>query len=91
MKQTLHQQIERNTEQIKENSKTNPEDVAYHVINDIFKQKSIPIDKRAYSDYLKMQAEEHATRRKQERYMSDEEYRINMNQLNVNSLLFRKL
>lgn len=61
------------------------------MIGNIFKEKQSPYDKRQYSEYLKRQADEQNQRKMRHKYMSEEEYRINMNQLNVLRLLFRKL
>lgn len=43
----------------------------------------MPYNKREYSEYLKKQAEEQNERKKLHKYMSEEEYRINLNHLNV--------
>lgn len=48
----------------REKGKFNPEDNSYQVIGNIFKEKQSPYDKRAYSEYLKRQAEEQNKRKK---------------------------
>lgn len=57
MKETLDQQIKLHNQKGEEEKKTNPEDISYAVIGNVFKEKITPFDKRQYSEYLRRQAE----------------------------------
>lgn len=83
MKNTLDRQVEFHTYVNKEKNRFNPEENSYRALGGLFKDKPASYDKRAYSEYLKKQAEEQTNRKKKDQLMSEEEYLINMNQLNV--------
>lgn len=57
----------------------------------MFKPRNLSYDKKEYSEYLRRQAEEQKKRKEYSKYMTEEEYRLNLNQLNVINFLFREL
>ena len=83
VKETLDQQVKQHNYKKFEDSKINPEHYSYGVIGNIFRERVASYDKAKYVEELRMQAEEQRRKKKLENYMSEEEYRLNMNQLNV--------
>ena len=83
MKQTLNKQVENHQWKAEQERRSNPEEASYAVIGNLFREKPSPYNKKEYSEYLRRQAEEQSSRRMKDKFMSEEEYRINMNQLNV--------
>ena len=83
VKETLDQQVKQHNYKKFEDSKINPEHYSYGVIGNIFRERAASYDKAKYVEELRMQAEEQKRKKKLENYMSEEEYRLNMNQLNV--------
>ena len=86
MKQTLNKQVENHQWKSEQERRSNPADASYAVIGSLFREKPSPYNKKEYSEYLRKQAEEQSNRKMKEKFMSEEEYRINMNQLNVSSV-----
>lgn len=91
IKDTLQRQIQLLHQKKKEQSLTNPEQNNYSFFNSIFRERKASVDKKEYNSYLQKQAEEQRLNKLQQHYMSEEEYRLNANQLNVNLQIFRKL
>lgn len=56
----------------------------------MFRPKEQTFNKETYKRELEIQAEEQRQRRLKENHMSEEEYKINLNQLNVLPVLSRK-
>lgn len=53
----------------------------------VFRDNSAKHDKKKYFEYLRNQAAEQNEKKRKFNHMSDEEYRINMNQLDVKNIL----
>lgn len=83
MKETLDQQVKIQSYKRAEEHRVNPEENSFAVISNMFREKPSPYDKRQYSDYLRMQAQEHKRKQNEWNHMSEQEYRLNLNQLNV--------
>jgi hypothetical protein len=66
-----------------EEHRMNPEQASYSFISNVFREKKPAYDKKEYSMFLDRQSEEQRMKRLSQRYMSEEEYRYNSNQLNV--------
>jgi hypothetical protein len=49
----------------------------------MFRQKPPAYDKNKYIEELRLQAEEQKRKRKMENFMTEDEYKFNVNQLNV--------
>ena len=64
-------------------SQVNPEDISYGFISPMFREKEQRFDRDIYKRELKQQAEEQKRRKQMENHMSPEEYKFNLNQLNV--------
>lgn len=91
MRDTLEQQLQLLHHRKQEENRVNPEQATYSFINNIFQSKRPTFDKQEYSKILERQAEEQRLNRlKQDKYMSEEEYRYNSNQLSVLISLFQK-
>ena len=90
MKDTLERQLEVLHKKREEEGKTNPEQANYSFISNIFRDKKPAYDKKQYSMFLDKQHEEQRMNKMSEKYMNEEEYRLNSNQLNVHHCLFRK-
>jgi hypothetical protein len=89
MRDTLEQQLQLLHHRKQEENRVNPEQATYSFINNIFQSKRPTFDKQEYSKILERQAEEQRLNRlKQDKYMSEEEYRYNSNQLSVLISLF---
>jgi hypothetical protein len=82
MKDTLEMQLQLLNHRRSEEKSSNPEQ-SYSFINGIFREKKAPFDKQQYSQFLEKQAQEQRLNRQQQHYMSEEEYRLNANQLTV--------
>lgn len=92
MRDTLEMQLQLQNIKKTEESRINPEQANYSFISNVFTNKRPTFDKNEYSKILDRQVEEQRMNRlKQDKYMSEEEYRYNANQLNVNFPLYRKL
>lgn len=83
MKDTLQQQLEMLNYKRMQETKTNPEQISYSFIGNIFREKKAAFDQKEYASFLTRQAEEQRNSRIQQKFMSEEEYRLNANQLNV--------
>jgi hypothetical protein len=90
MKDTLEKQLELLNYKKNEETKANPEQASYSFIGNMFREKKAAFDKKEYAAFLAHQAEEQRNNKLQQRFMSEEEYRLNANQLNVHPNLFRK-
>lgn len=64
-------------------NKVNPEEASYQFISNMFRPKQQTYNKEIYKQELLRQAEEQRLKKQMENHMSEEEYRINMNQLSV--------
>jgi hypothetical protein len=87
----LDHQVRELTKKRTIDSKVNPEELSYEFISNMFRPKEQTFNKELYKQELLKQAEEQRMRRQRENHMSEEEYRINMNQLSVLLILYRKL
>jgi hypothetical protein len=85
MKDTLEKQLQLLNCRRSEEKSGNPEQVTYSFINNMFREKKAPFDKREYSQFLDKQAEEQRLHKLQQHFMSEEEYKYNSNQLNVSN------
>jgi hypothetical protein len=83
MRDTLEQQVEIHNHRRQEEGRPNPEQATYAFISSIFRERKAPFDKKEYSLFLERQAEEQRLTRRQQHYMTEEEYRLNANQLHV--------
>lgn len=90
MKETLDQQVKIYNYKKQSQKNTNPEDASFQFISDLYRAHPPAYDKNKYYEDLRKQAEEQRNRKKQANYMSDEEYKLNINQLNVKEVVFRK-
>ncbi len=86
MKDTLEMQLQLLQHRRSEEKNSNPEQ-SYSFISGIFREKKAPFDKQQYCSFLEKQAQEQRLNKHQQHYMSEEEYRLNANQLTVNSTL----
>lgn len=83
MRDTLEQQVEIHNHRKQEEGRPNPEQATYAFISNIFRERKAPFDKKEYSLFLERQAEQQRLSRRQQQFMSEEEYRLNANQLHV--------
>jgi hypothetical protein len=90
VKQMLDYQVRELAKKRTIENKVNPEDASYSFIASMFRPKEQTFDKQLYKDELGRQAEEHRLRKLKQNHMSEEEYKINMNQLSVFLHLSRK-
>ena len=90
MKDTLEKQLQVIHQKKEEEHKFNPQQANYSFISGIFRDKKPTYDKKEYSMFLDRQSEEQKKNKLSQKYMNEEEYRYNSNQLNVTTLLFRK-
>ena len=60
------------------------------MLGNLFREKKSPYDKREYMEYLRKQAEIQNSRRRKDKYMTEQEYKMNINQLNVTLLLIQE-
>lgn len=72
MKDTLEKQLQLLNYRRNEQKNANPEQATYSFINNIFRQKKAPFDKKQYSSFLDKQAEQQRLNKQQQRYMNEE-------------------
>ena len=82
-KEVLDSQVIINQRRKSEEKRINPEENSYSVIGNVFRDKSAIHDKKKYHEFLTYQEQQQSMKKKRENYMNDEEYKYNMNQLNV--------
>ena len=83
MKETLDNQVFTHQRKLSRDRITNPEENSYSVIGDVFRDKAKTYDKRQYYEFLNYQEKEQNLRKRKANFMNDEEYKYNLNQLNV--------
>lgn len=83
MRETLDNQVLTHQRKLSQERMTNPEENSYKVIGDVFRDKAKTYDKKQYYEFLNYQEKEQNLRKKKANFMNDEEYKYNLNQLNV--------
>lgn len=83
MKETLEQQVKIHNSRKNSEKQVNPEDYSFEFISNIYREHPPSYNKLQYEQELRKQAEEQQRRKKNLDYMSEEEYKLNANQLNV--------
>ena len=83
MKEVLDNQVIVNQRKKSEEKKMNPEENSYSVIGNVFRNRDSSFDKKKYYEFLTFQEKEQNRRKKNFNHMTDEEYKLNFNQLNV--------
>lgn len=83
VKEYLDFQVVNHNHRLSEEKKIKPSDYSYSLLDNLFRERRSPYDKKQYYEYLRHQKDEKLEKKKKEGYMSEEEYKMNMNQLNV--------
>ena len=83
MKEVLEEQMKIKDYQRYQEERVNPEELSYGTIGRMLSQKRHQHNKQEYFDDLKRQIQEKQKRKEAEKFMNEEEYKINLNQLNV--------
>ena len=84
MKETLDQQVRIYNYKKHSDRVVNPEEMSFQFISHLYREHPPSYNKHEYQQQLRKQAEEQRNRKKNLNYMSEEQYKLNMNQLNVN-------
>ncbi len=84
MREILDQQVLIQRQKKKEEEKINPEELSYGLLGKMLDNRK-PINRQQqYYLELQKQIEEKQRIKEAEKYMNEEEYKLNLNQLNVN-------
>ena len=80
---SLQKQVKVYQNKKEQERRINPEDYSFNFMSEVFKNKYPSYNKHQYYEELRQQAEEQRKKRKKQFYMSEQEYKLNKNQLNV--------
>ena len=84
MREILDQQVLIQLQKKKEEEKINPEELSYGLLGKMLDNRKPVNRQQQYYLELQKQIEEKQRIKEAEKYMNEEEYKLNLNQLNVN-------